>query len=67
MPTPVMPVKIYRTSVAGRQPNPADINYGEFALNFTDPALFIKDSNNNIQNLAAPKSVWARAFAFMGS
>jgi len=61
------PIKVYRTSVVGRQPNPVNIDYGEFALNYADPALYIKDSNNNLQNLAAPKSVWSRTFAFMGA
>ena len=62
-----VPIKIYRTSVAGRQPALVDIDYGEFGLNFADPALYIKDSNNNLQNLAAPKSPWSRSFMLMGA
>ena len=63
----IIPIKIYRSSVAGNVPAVIDMDYGELALNFADRALYFKDSNNVIQNLAAPKSAWARTFAFMGS
>ncbi len=61
------PIKIYRSSVPGAVPTAMHLDYGELGLNFADRALYFKDNNNEIQNLAAPKSVWARTFAFMGS
>ncbi len=63
----ITPIKIYRSSIPGNVPTIGQLDYGELGLNYADRALFFKDSNNVIQNLAAPKSVWARTFAFMGS
>jgi len=51
-----MPPKIQhkRSAVAGKAPQPADLDYGEIAVNYeaTDPALYVKDSADNIVKLA---------------
>jgi len=62
-----MPPKIQhkRSAVAGKAPQPADLDYGEIAVNYeaTDPALYVKDSADNIVKLAGSGSVgddWTR-------
>jgi hypothetical protein len=41
-------VRLYRSSVKGRRPNPADMSYGDLAINYNheDPALIIKGDDN---------------------
>lgn len=41
-------VRLYRSSVKGRRPNPADMSYGDLAVNYNhdDPALIIKGDDN---------------------
>jgi hypothetical protein len=50
-------ITIKRSSVAGKVPLPGDLEYGEFALNYTDGNLFFKDSSNNIATLASTQFV----------
>ena len=42
-----------RSAVAGKQPLPTDLEYGEIAVNYeaTDPALYIKDSANAVRKI----------------
>jgi hypothetical protein len=42
-----------RSAVAGKAPLPADLEYGEIAVNYeaTDPALYIKDSANAVRKI----------------
>jgi hypothetical protein len=42
-----------RSAVAGKQPQPADLEYGEIAVNYeaTDPALYVKDSANVVRKI----------------
>jgi len=42
-----------RSAVAGKAPQPADLDYGEIGVNYeaTDPALYIKDSANAIRKI----------------
>lgn len=42
-----------RSAVAGKVPQPADLDYGEIGVNYeaTDPALYIKDSANAIRKI----------------
>ena len=41
-------VQIKRSSVAGRQPNVADLQVGELAVNLMDGILYTKDGNGNL-------------------
>jgi len=42
-----------RSAVAGKQPQPADLEYGEIAVNYeaTDPALYVKDSADAVRKI----------------
>ncbi len=42
-----------RSAVASKAPLPADLEYGEIAVNYekTDPALYIKDSDNVVRKI----------------
>jgi hypothetical protein len=42
-----------RSAVAGKQPQPADLEYGEIAVNYeaADPALYIRDSADAIRKI----------------
>ena len=42
-----------RSAVAGKAPLPADLEYGEIAVNYeaTDPALYVKDSANVVRKI----------------
>ena len=43
--------------MAGKVPEPGDLDYGEFALNYTDGNLFFKSNANVITNLASSQFV----------
>ena len=51
------PIKIKRSSVANKIPQPGDLDYGELAINYTDGNLFFKDSNNTVQTLVSTQFV----------
>src|SRR5210317_172536 len=62
-----MPQKIQhkRSAVAGKAPQPADLDYGEIAVNYeaTGPALYVKDSADTIRKIAGDGAVgdeWTR-------
>jgi len=42
-----------RSAVKGKAPQPADLDYGEIAVNYeaTDPALYVKDSANAVRKI----------------
>ena len=40
-----------RSSIAGRVPNPADLEYGELAINYNDGRLYYKTSTNGVSSL----------------
>ena len=44
-----------RSAVKGKAPLPADLEYGEIAVNYekTDPALYIKDSDNVVRKIGS--------------
>lgn len=42
-------VKLKKSSVLGKIPQSADLDYGELALNYADGKLYFKDSSNVIQ------------------
>lgn len=42
-------VTLKRSSVAGKIPQVADLDYGEVALNFTDGRLYFRNSNDEIE------------------
>jgi hypothetical protein len=44
-------ISIKRSSVTGKAPQPADLIYGELALNYADGVLYYKKSNNSIDIL----------------
>ena len=50
-------ITIKRSSVAGKVPESGDLDYGEFALNYTDGNLFFKSNANVITNLASTQFV----------
>ena len=50
-------ITIKRSSQAGKVPQPGDLEYGEFALNYTDGNLFFKSNANVITNLASTQFV----------
>ena len=45
-------VKLKKSSVSGKIPQSADLDYGELALNYADGKLFFKDSSNAIQSFS---------------
>jgi hypothetical protein len=50
-------ITIKRSAVTGKVPEPGDLDYGEFALNYTDGNLFFKSNANVITNLASTQFV----------
>lgn len=40
-----------RSSIAGRVPDPADLEYGELAINYNDGRLYYKTSTNGVSSL----------------
>jgi len=50
-------ITIKRSAVTGKVPEPSDLDYGEFALNYTDGNLFFKSNANVITNLASTQFV----------
>ena len=51
------PIKIKRSSVANKIPQPGDLDYGELAINYTDGNLFFKNSNNTVQTISSTQFV----------
>lgn len=45
-------VQIKRSSVPGKQPNVADLQVGELAINLADAKLYSKDTSGNIISIA---------------
>lgn len=45
-----------KSSVSGKIPQPADLEFGELALNYTDSALYYKRSDGTIQPLISGAS-----------
>lgn len=45
-------VLLKRSSVAGKQPNATDLEYGELALNYQDGVLYYKDTSNTVQSIS---------------
>src|SRR6056300_223979 len=45
-------VLLKRSSVAGRVPSAAALEYGELALNYSDGVLYYKDSSNTVQSIS---------------
>ena len=58
-----MKIQLKRSNVLvdnnARQPTPGQMEYGELAVNYNnnDPAIFIKDSNNNIVRIAGKYNI----------
>ena len=58
-----MKIQLKRSNVlvgsAAKEPSPGQMEYGELAVNYneTDPAIFIKDSNNNIIRIAGADNI----------
>lgn len=48
-----LPIKLYRSAVAGNVPTTVTLDYGEIALNYTDGRLYFRDSSDNIRTLAS--------------
>jgi hypothetical protein len=46
-------VKLKKSSVLGKIPQSADLDYGELALNYADGKLYFKDSSNVVQLFGA--------------
>ena len=58
-------IKHKRSAVAGKAPLPADLEYGEIAVNYeeSDPGLYVKDSADSVVKIAgagAAGSYWDR-------
>lgn len=45
-------IKLKRSSVTGKEPLPADLDYGELALNYADGVLYYKNTSNTIANIS---------------
>jgi hypothetical protein len=56
-------VKIKRTSTAGRQPAPAELEEGELAVNLADRKLYTKDTNKAVITLGVGVQVYKQAAA----
>ena len=58
-----MKIQLKRSNVlvgsAAKSPSAGQMEYGELAVNYneTDPAIFIKDSNNNIIRIAGADNI----------
>jgi hypothetical protein len=50
-------ITIKRSSVTGKIPAEADLDYGELAINFTDGNLFFKTNSNTVSTIASTKFV----------
>jgi len=50
-------ITIKRSSVPGKTPAEADLDYGELAINFADGRLFFKDNSNTIATIASTEFV----------
>lgn len=58
-----------KSSVAGKVPLPADLDYGELAINYADSKIFFKDSSNVVRTLitAVPPVQNRQVFNVTGS
>jgi hypothetical protein len=43
-------IKLKKSSVSGKAPDSADLQYGELAINYTDGRVYYKNSSNEIKN-----------------
>lgn len=50
-------ITLKKSSVAGKVPATADLEYGELALNYTDGNLFYKNSSNVVTTIASNKAI----------
>jgi hypothetical protein len=50
-------ITIKRSAVPGKVPQPEDLEFGEFAINYADGNLFFKDSSNTVSTLASTQFV----------
>ena len=50
-------ITIKRSAVPDKVPQPSDLEYGEFAINYADGNLFFKNSSNTISTLASTQFV----------
>jgi len=50
-------ITIKRSSVPGKTPAEADLDYGELAINFADGRLFFKDNSNTVATIASTEFV----------
>jgi hypothetical protein len=50
-------ITIKRSAVPNKIPQPEDLDFGEFAINYNDGNLFFKNSSNTISTLASTKFV----------
>jgi hypothetical protein len=50
-------ITVKRSSVPGKIPGPGDLEYGEFALNYTDGNLFFKNNADAVINLVSTQFV----------
>lgn len=50
-------ITIKRSSVPGKTPAEADLDYGELAINFADGSLFFKDNSNAVATIASTQFV----------
>jgi hypothetical protein len=50
-------ITIKRSAVPGKVPQPGDLEFGEFAVNYHDGNLFFKNSSNTVSTLASTQFV----------
>lgn len=46
-------IVLKKSSVAGKVPQPADLDYGELAINYADGLIYYKDASNSIQSISS--------------
>jgi len=45
-------IKLKRSAVIGKQPQPVDLDYGELALNYSDGVLYYKNASNAVSSIS---------------
>lgn len=45
-------IKLKKSSVSGKEPQVADLDHGELAVNYADGVLYYKNTNNNIASIS---------------
>ena len=45
-------IKLKKSSISGRVPNPGDLDYGELAINYADGILYFKNSTNVVGSIS---------------